>query len=56
MSAAFNWFWYVIEQAVQNLNFTIPLFGGLADVGFLDMIVVLFLLGIVIRNFVHIAR
>lgn len=56
MQAAFSWFWYVITSCVDKFNFTIPLWGNLANVGFLDFLVVTFLLALVVRNFVHMAR
>lgn len=54
MTEAFLWFFVTIEKLVQGLNFSIPY--GSRTVGFLDFIVLAFLLALVVRNFVHMAR
>ena len=54
MLQAWNWFLNTLSSFLSSCNFAINL--GNYNFGFLDFIVVTFLLGVIIRNFVHIAR
>lgn len=51
MSDGINWFFSFISNCVSNLNFSV-----VTGVGLLDLLIAVTLLGIIIRNFVHIAR
>lgn len=51
MSTGINWFFDFFQAMAQRLNFPI-----VAGVGLIDTLIVITLLGIIIRNFVHIAR
>lgn len=54
MTDAFTWFRSTFVAALQALNFSITL--GSYTFGLLDFLVITFLLGVVVRNFVHSAR
>lgn len=51
---AFNFFRQIFVAALQAFNLSITL--GSYTFGLLDFLVITFLLGIVVRNFVHTAR
>lgn len=51
---AFNFFRSTVRAALAAFNFSITL--GSYTFGLLDFLVITFLLGVVVRNFVHTAR
>lgn len=51
---AFNFFRSMVRAALTAFNFSITL--GSYTFGLLDFLVITFLLGVVVRNFVHTAR
>lgn len=52
MDDAFLWFFQFMEYFFSGAgNFTLA-----AGVGLLDLLLVLFLIGVIVRNFLHIAR
>lgn len=52
MDAAFNWFFsFMTDFFSGDANFTIAV-----GVGLLDFLLVLFFIGILVRNFLHTAR
>lgn len=54
MTNAFSWFVSAFQSLVSGLNLSITL--GTFTFGLFDLFVAAALLGIVVRNFVHIAR
>lgn len=54
MNQAFDWFSYWMRHIVSDCNFAVTVKGF--TFGIFDIIVATFLLGLVVRNFVHIAR
>lgn len=51
INQGFSWLWSFYSSFVQSCNFQI-----LQGVRFFDVLIVMVLLGIVVRNFVHQAR
>lgn len=51
MQQGMNWFFSFIANFFQDANFTI-----VGSVHLLDLLIVLALFGILVRNFIHIAR
>lgn len=54
LTDAFTWFTDTILYCMTALNFSITL--GDYTFGLLDFFVITFLLGVIVRNFVHTAR
>lgn len=54
MTGAMSWFLNTLTSFVSSFNFQITV--GQFTFGLLDFLVATFLLGIVVRNFVHTAR
>lgn len=54
MENAFTWLFGAFQSLISGLNFEITYHGF--TFGLLDFLVAVLLLGVVVRNFVHIAR